>query len=94
MRNIFTTRLLTVILLIAAVCLGLAAYTGAAGQDSPVSAAVGTVLSPLQKGVSVVTNKVGHLVDHFQNYDEMEAENKQLQVAQLEQRCVTPGCTG
>ena len=88
MRNILTTRLLTVILLIAAVCLGLAAYTGAAGQDSPVSAAVGTVLSPLQKGVSVVTNKVGHLVDHFQNYDEMEAENKQLRekVAELEQQ--------
>lgn len=88
MRNIFTTRLLTVILLIAAVCLGLAAYTGATGQNSPVSAAVGTVLSPLQKGVSVVTNKVGHLVDHFQNYDEMEAENKQLRekVAQLEQQ--------
>ena len=62
MRNIFTTRLLTVILLIAAVCLGLAAYTGAAGQDSPVSAAVGTVLSPLQKGVSFVTGKVGHLI--------------------------------
>lgn len=88
MRNIFTTRLLTVILLIAAVCLGLAAYIGATGQNSPVSAAVGTVLSPLQKGVSVVTNKVGHLVDHFQNYDEMEAENKQLRekVAQLEQQ--------
>lgn len=88
MRNIFTTRLLTVILLIAAVCLGLAAYTGATGQNSPVSAAVGTVLSPLQKGVSVVTNKVGHLVDHFQNYDEMETENKQLRekVAQLEQQ--------
>lgn len=88
MRNIFTTRLLTVILLIAAVCLGLAAYTGATGQNSPVSAAVGTVLSPLQKGVSVVTNKVGHLVDHFQNYDEMETENKQLRekVAELEQQ--------
>lgn len=88
MRNIFTTRLLTVILLIAAVCLGLAAYTGATGQNSPVSTAVGTVLSPLQKGVSVVTNKVGHLVDHFQNYDEMETENKQLRekVAQLEQQ--------
>ena len=88
MRNIFTTRLLTVILLIAAVCLGLAAYTGAAGQDSPVSAAVGTVLSPLQKGVSFVTGKVGHLIDHFQNYDEMEAENQELRekVAQLEQQ--------
>ena len=46
------------------------------------------MLSPLQKGVSVVTNKVGHLVDHFQNYDEMEAENKQLRekVAELEQQ--------
>ena len=88
MRNIFTTRLLTVILLIAAVCLGLAAYPGAAGQDSPVSAAVGTVLSPLQKGVSFVTGKVGHLIDHFQNYDEMEAENQELRekVAQLEQQ--------
>ena len=88
MRNIFTTRLLTVILLIAAACLWLAAYTGAAGQDSPVSAAVGTVLSPLQKGVSFVTGKVGHLIDHFQNYDEMEAENQELRekVAQLEQQ--------
>ena len=52
------------------------------------SAAVGTVLSPLQKGVSFVTGKVGHLIDHFQNYDEMEAENQELRekVAQLEQQ--------
>lgn len=88
MRKIFTTRLLAVILLIAAVCLGLAAYTGAAGQDSPVSAAVGTVLAPLQKGVSVVSGKAEHLIAHFQDYDAMEAENKELRkkVAELEQQ--------
>lgn len=88
MRNIFTTRLLTVILLIAAACLGLAAYTGATGKDSPVSAAVGTVLSPLQKGVSAVTGKAGHLIDHFRSYDEIEAENRELRekVAALEQQ--------
>lgn len=88
MRKIFTTRLLAVILLIAAVCLGLAAYTGAAGQDSPVSAAVGTVLAPLQKGVSIVSGKAEHLIAHFQDYDAMEAENKELRkkVAELEQQ--------
>lgn len=88
MRKIFTTRLLAVILLIAAVCLGLAAYTGAAGQDSPVSAAVGTALAPLQKGVSTVSEKVEHFISHFQNYDAMEAENKKLRekVAELEQQ--------
>ena len=88
MRKIFTTRPLAVILLIAAACLGLAAYTGAAGQDSPVSAAVGTALAPLQKGVSTVSGKVEHFVAHFQNYDAMEAENKELRekVAELEQQ--------
>lgn len=88
MRKIFTTRLLAVILLIAAVCLGLAAYTGAAGQDSPVSTAVGTALAPLQKGVSTVSEKVEHFIAHFRNYDAMEAENKELRekVAELEQQ--------
>lgn len=88
MRKIFTTRLLAVILLIAAVCLGLAAYTGAAGHDSPVSTAVGTALAPLQKGVSTVSEKVEHFIAHFRNYDAMEAENKELRekVAELEQQ--------
>ncbi|MBS5144708.1 MAG: rod shape-determining protein MreC [Butyricicoccus pullicaecorum] len=88
MRKIFTTRLLAVILLIAAVCLGLAAYTGAAGQDSPVSAAVGTALAPLQKGVSIISGKAEHFISHFQNYDAMVEENKELRkkVAELEQQ--------
>lgn len=88
MRNIITTRVLAVILLIAAACLGLAAYTGAAGQDSPVSAAVGTALAPLQKGLSTISGKVEHVIAHYQNYDTMEAENAELRkkVAELEQQ--------
>lgn len=88
MRNVFTTRLLTVILLIAAACLGLAAYTGAAGQDSPVTMAVGTVLSPFQKGISYLSNHANNFVEHYRNYDAMQAENKELRdkVAALEKQ--------
>lgn len=88
MRKIFTTRLLAVILLIAAACLGLAAYTGAAGKDSPVSIAVGTALAPLQKGVSTVGGKVQYFIEHFRDYDTMAAENEELRkkVAELEQQ--------
>lgn len=87
MRNLFTTRLIAVILLIAAACLGLAAYTGVAGESSPVSAAIGTVLSPLQKGISFVTGKAQHLVEHYTAFDEMQAENEtlRLRVAELEE---------
>ena len=45
MRNLFSTRLVAVLLLIAAACLGLAAYTAVAGESSPVTAAIGTVLN-------------------------------------------------
>lgn len=88
MRKIFTTRLLAVILLIAAACLGLAAYTGAAGKDSPVSIAVGTALAPLQKGASTVGGKVQYFIEHFRDYDTMAAENEELRkkVAELEQQ--------
>lgn len=87
MRNLFTTRLIAVILLIAAACLGLAAYTGVAGASSPVSAAIGTVLSPFQKGISFVTGKAQHLVEHYTAFDEMQAENETLRrkVAELEE---------
>lgn len=87
MRNLFSTRLVAVLLLIAAACLGLAAYTAVAGESSPVTAAIGTVLSPFQKGVSFVEGKAAHLIDHFNAFDALEAENEQLRqkVAQLEQ---------
>lgn len=87
MRNFFTTRLIAVLLLLAAACMGLAAYSAVAGQASPVTAALGTVLAPFQKGISFVTGKAQHLVDHFNNYDALEAENEQLRqkVAALEQ---------
>ena len=87
MRNLFSTRLVAVLLLIAAACLGLAAYTAVAGESSPVTAAIGTVLSPFQKGVSFVEGKAAHLIAHFNAFDALEAENEQLRqkVAQLEQ---------
>lgn len=87
MRNLFSTRLVAVLLLIAAACLGLAAYTAVAGESSPVTAAIGTVLSPFQKGASFVEGKAAHLIDHFNAFDALEAENEQLRqkVAQLEQ---------
>ena len=87
MRNLFSTRLVAVLLLIAAACLGLAAYTAVAGESSPVTAAIGTVLSPFQKSVSFVEGKAAHLIDHFNAFDALEAENEQLRqkVAQLEQ---------
>ena len=73
MRNLFSTRLVAVLLLIAAACLGLAAYTAVAGESSPVTAAIGTVLSPFQKGVSFVEGKAAHLIDHFNAFDALDS---------------------
>lgn len=88
MRKFFTSKFLIAILLIAVICLGLAIYSGASGGGSPVSGIVGTLLSPLQKGVSFVTGKINGVYNYAFTYQTIEEENAALkrQVREMEQQ--------
>ena len=88
MRKFFSTKFLAVILIIAAICLGLAIYSGASGGGSPVSGVVGTVLSPFQKGISFVTGKAGSLYGYIFEYQSLQEENVLLkkQMSDMEQK--------
>lgn len=76
------SRLLIAVVIIAAVGLGIAVYTGATGKSTVLSKAVGTVISPLQKGVSRISGALSQGYAYFAEFDELKAENEELK-AQL-----------
>lgn len=88
MQKFFSSKLIILLLLIVAICLGTAVYTGASGQASPFSKLIGLIVSPLQSGVSALSNKVGESYNYAFQYDQMKAENVKLkkQVSDLEQK--------
>lgn len=87
MKNFFSFRTVAVVIVIVLVCLGLAVYSGATGKSNPVSDGIGMALSPLQKGVSKVSNMVSQGKAYFDGYDALEEENAALKkkVSELEQ---------
>ncbi len=88
MRKFFSSKQLIIILLIVAICLGMAVYTGASGKASPLSKLLSMVIAPMQSGVSSIYNKMNEGFDYAFHYDEMTAENEQLkqQVRDMEQK--------
>lgn len=88
MRKFFSTKFLVVIVIIAAICFGLAVYSGATGGKSPVSGAVGTILYPFQKGASLVSEKFDGLHSYFFEHDQIQEENATLkkQLREIEQK--------
>lgn len=87
MKNFFSFRTVAVVIVIVLICLGLAVYSGATGKSNPVSDGIGMALSPLQKGVSKVSNMVSQGKAYFDGYDALEEENAALKkkVSELEQ---------
>lgn len=65
-------------ILILLLCVGSILYTGAYGGSNPAVEALNVAVSPLQKGLSWVTNSVTHGVSYFSDYDALLAENERL----------------
>lgn len=88
MRNFFSTKLFIVILLIIAICLGMAVYTGASGNATPLTKLMGMIAEPFQNAVTAVSNRVHAGYQYAFEYDEMKEENQQLkqQVREMEQK--------
>ncbi len=80
MKHFFSFRMIAVIIIIVAVCLGLVVYSGATGNSNPVAEGIGMALAPLQKGVSKVSDIVSQGKAYFDGYDALEAENKELKI--------------
>jgi len=78
LRNFFTSRAFAVMILILLLCVGSILYTGAYGGSNPAVEALNVAVSPLQKGLSWVTNSVTHGVSYFSDYDALLAENERL----------------
>lgn len=88
MRNSFTPRLAAGLVIAALLCLGAAVYSGATGGSALMTRALGTVLTPVQQGVSWVSGKIDSVIGYFNDYEALEAENELLhhRVAELEQQ--------
>lgn len=87
MRDFFTSRFFTVIAVVLLFCLGAAVYTGAEGGNTPVTSTTGILLTPLQKAVTVVVDKIADTYNYFFQYDKMRQENQELKrrLAEIEQ---------
>ena len=87
MRNSFTPRLIAGLVIAALLCLGAAVYSGATGGSAFLTKALGTVLAPVQQGVSWVSGKIDSVLGYFNDYEALKTENEELrsQVAALEQ---------
>ena len=78
MRNFFSSRAFAVLILVALLCVGLVLYTGASGQPGPVSSVLRVAVAPLHKGFSWLTGSISHGAAYFTDYDQIKAENEEL----------------
>lgn len=87
MRDFFSSRFFAVVAIALLICFGVALYTGASNSTTPATDGTGLITSPLQKGITVVANKVADGYNYMFKYQAMEEENKKLKqkVSDMEQ---------
>lgn len=76
--KLFKNKLAVTIIVLSVTFLGLIIYTVGSSSKDPVSSGAGSVLSPLQKIVYQVNDKLKNFVDLVLNYSEVKDENKEL----------------
>jgi len=69
--------LFTLLLVVAALVIMLVAFFGG-GQNTPLGRAIGAVVTPLEDGLSAITDWFGGFFGYFYRYDALEAENAAL----------------
>lgn len=89
MRNFFSSKTFIVVLLILA-CFGVSAlYTAShKGVQTPVTRAVGVVVTPIQKAVTTVANKITNAHDYLFEYKSLKEENEKLkkEISDMQQK--------
>ena len=79
MRDVFEKKWVAILLASILLCLVMVIWSALSpSHASPVSNLVNILLTPIQDGVSWVTNGAKSVVEHYTKYEELEAENQQL----------------
>lgn len=89
MRKFFSSRAFVVVLVVLICCLGSAVYTATHNNaQTPLTKALGILVSPGQKAVTSVANKITNIHDFFFEYDSLKEENEELkqQISDMEQK--------
>lgn len=88
MRDFFSSRFFAVIIIILALCFGVALYTAATDTTTPITGGAGLVVSPIQNGITSIANAVADGYTYLFKYQTMEEENKKLrqQVSDMSQQ--------
>lgn len=82
--KIFKNKLAVTIIVLSVAFLGIIVYSIKSDQKGSVSGGAGSVVSPLQKIVYNVNNKVKGFVDFLLNFSEVKEENERLTNANIE----------
>ena len=87
-RKNITSRFVVVIVVIVAICVLSALYSGVTGNQSPVTRLVGMVTTPIQKLGTGISGLFGKGHEYFFEVDDLKAENEALkkQVREMEQK--------
>ena len=77
-----------IILLVLVVCFGSVIYTSVSGSSSPITVAVGTVATPVQKAITWVADRFVGVYNFIFRYQDALDENEQLkeEIRDLEQQ--------
>ncbi|MDO4270527.1 MAG: rod shape-determining protein MreC [Eubacteriales bacterium] len=86
-RNNLGSRFIVGIVVVIALCVLSALYSGVTGNPSPVTKLVGMVTSPIQRVANGVGGFFGRGLSYFTDFDDLKAENEQLkkQIRDMEQ---------
>ena len=79
MRDIFEKKWVAIFFASVLLCLVMVIWSALSpSHASPISNLVNILLTPIQEGVSWVTDGAKSVVEHYTKYEELEAENQQL----------------
>jgi len=84
--KLFQSKLFIFILVMALIACGIMLYSFLSGRQTPVSNLMGAVITPLENGVSHVTDWFSGLFGYFYRYNDLQEENARLrqQVAEYQ----------
>lgn len=81
MRNLFGHKIAAIVIAAVVVALTMAVFSAAGGgRASPVSNALGFLITPLQVGVNSVRGKIDEWRDYVAGYEAYKEENRQLKI--------------
>ena len=86
-RNRVGSRFVVGVVIVIALCLLSALYSGVTGKPSPVTRVVTFVTTPVQRLASGISGAFGKGIGYFTEFDDLKAENEALkkQIREMEQ---------